>query len=79
MKVECEYDMKKGCRGRRVCFWKNEGFVVGLNDGDVRGDDGYVMIRRYVGYIGKDGWLGCYERLVDDKGYGKIWFFGDVD
>lgn len=79
LKVESEYDMKKGCSRTTLSFWNNHRFLVRLNDPDLTGDDAYLIISRYLAYIGKHPSLASYQRLLDDKGYGKISFFRHLD
>ena len=79
LKVESEYDMKKGCSRTTLSFWNNHRFLVRLNDPDFTGDDAYLIISRYLAYIGKHPSLAAYQRLLDDKGYGKIVFFRHQD
>jgi hypothetical protein len=62
-----------------VSFWNNHRFLVRLNDPDLTGDDAYLIISRYLAYIGKHPSLASYQRLLDDKGYGKISFFRHLD
>lgn len=75
LKIESEYDMKKGCSHTTLSFWNNHRFLVRLNDPDLTGDDAYLIISRYLANIGKHPSLASYQRLLDDKGYGKISFF----
>lgn len=53
LKIESEYDMKKGCSRTTLSFWNNHRFLVRLNDPDLTGDDAYLIISRYLAYIGK--------------------------
>lgn len=75
LKVETQFDMKKGCSRNTLSFWNNHRFLVRLNDPDLTGDDAYLIISRYLANIGKHPSLASYQRLLDDKGYGKISFF----
>jgi hypothetical protein len=79
LKVESQYDMKKGYSRTTLSFWNNHRFLVRLNDPDLTGDDAYLIISRYLAYIGKHPSLAAYQRLLDDKGYGKIVFFRHQD
>lgn len=79
LKIESEYDMKKGCSRTTLSFWNNHRFLVRLNDPDLTGDDAYLIISRYLAYIGKHPSLAAYQRLLDDKGYGKISSFRHLD
>ena len=44
LKIESEYDMKKGCSRTTLSFWNNHRFLVRLNDPDLTGDDAYLII-----------------------------------
>lgn len=72
LKIESEYDMKKGCSRTTLSFWNNHRFLVRLNDPDLTGDDAYLIISRYLAYIGKHPSLAAYQnywRIRDMERY----------
>ena len=61
LKIESEYDMKKGCSRTTLSFWNNHRFLVRLNDPNLTGDDAYLIISRYLANIGKHPSLASYQ------------------
>lgn len=70
LKMESEYDMKKGCSRTTLSFWNNHRFLVRLNDPDLTGDDAYLIISRYLAYIGKHPSLASIKNcwMIRDMG-----------
>lgn len=71
--VEYDFNKKKGGKSKvTLSFWDDKRFLAKLKDPNLTTDDAYMIVSRYLAYVGHRPSLRSYQSLLNGKGYGQI-------
>ena len=74
-RTDTEYDsnQRKGAKSKvTLSFWDDKRFLAKLKEPNLTTDDAYMIVSRYLAYVGHCPSLKSYQSLLKGKGYGQI-------
>ena len=81
VKTDYEYDFnqEKGSKSKvTLSFWDDKRFLARLNDPHLTTDDAYLIVSRYLAYVGRRPSSKSYQSLLKAKGYGQMASYNTV-